>query len=79
MASPIPPNRGAQALVEIINTRGWSHDDAARAIGKEKSDGLISRLCSGERLPSRRVASRLASVLGIPVSHWDEPATGRAA
>lgn len=71
---PAPPlSHGAELLALAVKARGLSVNEAGKAIAAPI--GLMSRLLTGRRRPSRRVAITIADAFGVPVSAWDAHAT----
>lgn len=65
-------NRGAIETRHAFTAEGLSQNDAAAEV--ECDSGNFSRILTGQRLPGRALAVRIASRFGVPVERWDEVA-----
>lgn len=65
-------NQGAEALARAIQRAGLKRIDVEKEFGL--SSGYMTRLLSGNRVPSRILALKLQERFGVGVGMWDESA-----
>ena len=61
---------GGRMLADFLERARLSQHDLETKLGA--SQGALSRLLTGERLPGRKLGAELLRAAGIPLCAWDE-------
>lgn len=64
--------RGSQLLQEALAKQGLSQRKAGQSLGF--AEGVITRLCKGDRGPRVETAAKIEAMFGVPMKAWSEPA-----
>ena len=67
MTDQHPANPG-EAIRRELTTRGWTHDDLARVLGRYRPE--VTNIISGKRLVSPEIAVELAAAFGGSPDYW---------
>lgn len=67
-----PMTRGSQLLQEALAKQGLSQRKAGQSLGF--AEGVITRLCKGDRGPRVETAAKIEAMFGVPMKAWSEPA-----
>ena len=62
---------GAIEIAAAIKARQITNEAAAALLGLAPKSGQITRLCSGQQKPGRKLAFEIERVLGVSMSSWE--------